>query len=279
MNSLDQIKNQLNTIFNVTHVASTLKYYSEAVEKHQDGDWEGVSLKGGKFVESVTKMLAVYCGVTLPPQRSFKAGNVLKGLEQLNSSTFSDTVRIVIPKACLLIYEIVNNRGGRHAVDDIDPNSMDTEVIMPTLSWILAELFRFTSKGTDPENAKAVIQSVTKRIYPHFEEIDGRPYINIKNLDGLSIAILILYYKYPTRILRRDLVEFVERHGFKINTAKTSVHRAMSFVDDDNSSLKLRGTGIQRAEEILARVQSLSSVAFVSFTPDREGLKAGKKVR
>lgn len=254
MNPLDQIKTQLSTIFDAKHVAAALKYYSEAVEKHQSGDWEGVSLKGGKFVESTTKMLAVCCGVTLPQQRSFKAGNILKNLEQLNSSTFSDTVRIVIPKACLLIYEIVNNRGGRHAADDIDPNSMDTEVIMPTMSWILAELFRFSSKGTDPESAKVIIQSVIKRIYPRFEEIDGRPYINIKNLDGLSLAILILYYRYPSRILRRDLVEFVERHGFKNNTAKISVYRAMGFVDDQNGSLKLRGTGIERAEEILAKL-------------------------
>ncbi len=254
MNPLDQIKSQLESIFEAKHITSAIKYYSEAVEKHQGGDWEGVSLKGGKFVESITKMLAVYCGVTLPAQRSFKAGNILKNLEQLNSSLFSDTVRIVIPKACLLIYEIVNNRGGRHAADDIDPNSMDTEVIMPTMSWILAELFRFSSKGIDPESAKTVIQSVTKRIYPHFEEIDGRPYINIKNLDGLSTALLILYYKYPSRILRRDLVEFVERHGFKKNTARTSVHRVMNLVDDQNGSLKLRGTGIQRAEEILSKV-------------------------
>ncbi|OIO30843.1 hypothetical protein AUJ77_01710 [Candidatus Nomurabacteria bacterium CG1_02_43_90] len=254
MNPLEEIKTQLSTIFDAKHVASTLKYYSEAVEKHQGGDWESVSLKGGKFVESITKMLAVYSGVILPPQRSFKAGNILKGLEQLKSSSFSETVRIVIPKACLLIYEIVNNRGGRHAADDIDPNSMDTEVIMPTMSWILAELFRFSSKGTDPESAKAIIQSVTKRIYPHYEEIDGRPYINIKNLDGLSVALLILYYKYPTRILRRDLVEFVERHGFKSNTAKTSVYRVMGFVDDRDGNLKLRGTGIERVESILSKL-------------------------
>jgi hypothetical protein len=254
MKSLDQFKTQLDTIFNAKHVASALKYYWEAVEKHQGGDWESVSLKGGKFVESITKMLAVYCGVTLPAQRSFKAGNILKNLEQLNSSSVSDTVRIVIPKACHLIYEIVNNRGGRHAADDIDPNSMDTEVIMPTMSWILAELFRFSSTDTDPETAKTIIHSVVKRIYPHFEEIDGRPYINIKKLDGLSTAILILYYKYPSRILRRDLVEFVERHGFKNNAAKTSVHRAMNLVDDQNGSLKLRGIGIQRAEEILSKL-------------------------
>jgi hypothetical protein len=132
---------------------------------------------------------------------------------------------------------------------------MDSDIIMPTMSWVLAELFRFASQGSDPEQAKEIIQSLTKRIYPHFEEIDGRPYINIPNLDGLSVALLILYYKYPTRILRRDLVEFVERHGFKNNTAKTSVHRSMGFVDEQNSKLKLRGNGLQKCEEILSKVE------------------------
>ncbi len=255
MNPLDQIKNQLSNTFDAKQVASLLKHYSQAVEKYQSGDWESVSLKGGKFVESTAKALAIYCGVSLPPQRSFKAGVVLKSLEQLNASTFDEVIRIVIPKACFLIYEIVNNRGGRHDSDYIDPNSMDSDIIMPTMSWVLAELFRFASQGSDPEQAKEIIQSLTKRIYPHFEEIDGRPYINMPNLDGSSVALLILYYKYPTRVLRRDLVEFVERHGFKNNTAKTSVHRIMGFVDEQNSKLKLRGNGLQKCEEILSEVE------------------------
>jgi len=34
----------------------------------------------------------------------------------LESATgFSDTIRIVISKACITIYAIANNRGGRHA--------------------------------------------------------------------------------------------------------------------------------------------------------------------
>ncbi len=104
------------------------------------------------------------------------------------------------------------------------------------------------------EKAKAIIQAVTKRIYTHFEEIDGRPYINIKNIDGISVALLILYYKYPARILRRDLIEFVERHGFKNSNATTSVYRVMNFVDNQSGNLKLRGIGLQKAEEILSKL-------------------------
>jgi len=252
MNTLDQIKTPLTNVFSPRHIGTMLKYYEEAVQKYQRGDWDGVSLKGGKFVESITKALAAYCSVSLPTERHFKAGNILKSLEQLSSVAFDDVVRIVIPKACLLIYEIVNNRGGRHDSDNIDPNSTDSEVIMPVMSWTLAELFRFASKGNDPVEAKMLIESLTKRMYPHFEEIDGRPYINIDDLSASSIALLILYYKYPMRLLKSDLTEFVGRHGFKPSAVSMGISRISSFVDEENGSIKLRSNGLQECDIILS---------------------------
>ncbi len=247
----DKIKSLLIGSFNPKQIDGILKYYMQAIEKYHEGDWEGVALKGGKFVESLTKALMIYCGISLPRQRAFKAGTVLKNLEQTDASRYDDVIRIVIPKAGILIYEIVNNRGGRHDADDIDPNSMDSEIILPTMSWILAEMVRFANKGKSTDQARDTIQSLTRKTYHSFEEIDGRPYTNINDLDASSTAILLLYYKYPARISRKDLIGFVERHGFKNNAASVAVHRIKSFVDDDNGNFKLRSTGVQRAEEIL----------------------------
>lgn len=253
MTPIAQIKSILVPTFNSKHIEVSLKYYLECIEKYRGNDWEGVALKGGKFVEAVTKALLLYCKTAIPSQRHFKAGLALRSLEQQNSSQFDDVIRIVIPKACIFIYEIVNNRGGRHHADDIDPNGMDSEIILPTMSWILAELVRFTSKGKSPAQAQNIIQSLTKKIYPYFEEIDGRPYINIKNLDAVSTGLAILYYKYPLRVAKKDLSEYIQRHDFKNNAANVAIHRIKGFVDEQDGSYKLRSIGIQKIEEILAK--------------------------
>jgi hypothetical protein len=103
--------------FETRHIDACLKHFIATSEKYISEDWDGVALKAGKFVEAVTKALMIHCGKTLPAKaRQFKAGSELRALEQVNSSMYSDAVRIVIPKACIFVYEIVNNRGGRHDV-------------------------------------------------------------------------------------------------------------------------------------------------------------------
>jgi len=107
--------------FDARHAHASVQYFIEATDKYAVGDAEGVALKAGKFVEAVTKALMVFCQRQLPANtRQFKAGNELRNLEPL--ATFPDTVRLVIPKASIFVYEVVNNRGGRHDSTDINAN-------------------------------------------------------------------------------------------------------------------------------------------------------------
>lgn len=254
MKHRDQIKIILDSIFQPKHVNSLLTHFFEAIKKYSQNDWEGVALKAGKFVEAVTKTLLVYCNQTLPRTRLFKASTSLRSLEKLDPSKYHDTIRIAIPKACLFVYEIACNRGGRHDPDEIDPNELDARTLIPLLSWILAELIRFANVGKDPHEAMAHIDSVIQRIYPLFEDIDGRPYVNLKRLSAKEIGLLLLYYKYPLRVLRKDLIDYVCRHGPRKQTAEVAVHRLKYCVDDDNGSLKLRGLGRQDAESVLRKI-------------------------
>jgi len=196
----------------------------------------------------------IFCGKTLPSTRSFKASKELRSLEQLDSVAFSDTVRIVVPKGSIFIYEIVNNRG-RHDADEIDANEMDARLLIPAMSWVLAELLRFATKGTDPHQAMKLIDSISSKVYPLFEDINGRTYLNINGLEPGNIGLLILYFIYPKRISRKNLIEQVIRHGVKPNTANVAIHRLKAFVDENDEGWKLRLTGKIKAEEIISNLR------------------------
>jgi hypothetical protein len=249
MTDVSQARGLLIHRFAARHVDAALKYFAAALEKHALRDWEGVALKTGKFVEAVTKALMVYCNKPLPDPRKFKAGIELKQLEQAVGNP--DTIRIVIPKACIFVYEVVNNRGGRHDAHDIDANEMDAKGIVPIISWVLAEMARFCSTNADADAAMALIDELMDKTYPYFEEIEGRPYVNIAGLKPREVGLLLLYSQYPKKIGRQQLVDLVIRHGHRKATANTAVHRLKHLVDDDNGEWKLRALGRQEAESLL----------------------------
>lgn len=254
MKNTNRVRALLVAKFEARHIDASLKNFSAAVEKYVAEDWEGVALKAGKFVESITKALLVYCGKSIDNPRKFRAGNELRQLENLSASSYSDVVRIVIPKASIFVYEIVNNRGGRHDADEIDANELDAKVVVPIISWVLAEMVRFCSTSTDTEEAMNLIDELTNKTYPYFEEIDGRSYVNISGLKPGNIALLLLYSSYPKRIDRQSLVDLVKRHGSTKSAANIAVHRLKNLVDDDGGGWKLRGIGRQKAEALLKEV-------------------------
>jgi len=237
--------------FEKIHVEAILKHFIAAKRKYQESDWESSILKSGKFVEAITKALLKFCGKTLPKTRSFSAGRFLRDLEREPNSV-DDTIRIVIPKCCLFIYEIASNRGTRHDSNGIDPNEIDAGATDILSSWALGELIRFSSKrDKNPEEARDLVDALTGKIYPFFEEIEDRFYINIDKLSAEKTATLVLYGRYPRRTKEDFLCELVERHGFSSKNAKMALSRVKRLCDINTKGLKLRGLGRQKAEKIL----------------------------
>lgn len=255
MNTEDEVKKILVNKFETKRVNSVVNHFLSCVQKHEEGDWESSLGKAGKFVESLIKLLWVYCGKSLPARsKDFKAGvyaeRIIREVEA--KVVPEDGIRLQIPRACIFIYDITSNRGARHDSDELDPNEMDATVILPMCSWILAELIRFSAKQLISINeAKKIVDSLMERKYPMFEEIDGRVYVDTKKLKSApECAILILYKLYPHRIDKKTLVDFVKRHNFKPTAIK--FERLTPYIDISiDGKILLRATGRKKAEQIL----------------------------
>ena len=251
VNSNAKISAILEQKFDKVHIRAALSHFSAAKRKYQDGNWENSILKSGKFVEAVTKALLKFCGKTLPRIRNFHAGNFLRNLEN-EPTSIDDTIRIVIPKCCLFIYEIASNRGARHDPDGIDPNEIDARATDILNSWVLGELIRFSSRrNKNPREAQELVEALASKTYPFFEEIDDNFYVNMENLSAVKTALLILYGRHPRRTSEDFLCELVERHGFSSKNAKLAFIRIKYFCDINASGLKLRGLGRKKTEKIL----------------------------
>src|SRR5207247_11304189 len=103
--------------------------------------------------------------------------------------------------------------------------AMDATAVIPLMSWLLSEMVRYCSAGGDIDAARALIEELTNKVLPYFEEIDGRTYVNVTKLGAPDLALLLLYKAYPNRIDRQELVRAVARHGLKVGAAQMAVHR------------------------------------------------------
>jgi len=67
--------------------------------------------KSRKFVEALLKAIANHCNVTFEAGRKFKVDRLMNDLTQLPHGSFDDSLRLLIPRACRVIYDIASNRG------------------------------------------------------------------------------------------------------------------------------------------------------------------------
>jgi hypothetical protein len=239
--------------FAAKHVVPALRHYSNAVNDYSRGDWEECIAKAGKFVEALLKAVAVHCGVPFDTGRKFKADKLMNDLAQLPQGSFDDSLRLLIPRACRVVYDIASNRGARHDPDEVNPNSMDANAVMPVASWLLAEAIRFAQKGAvDPSSAELIVGSLTERRYSVVEKVDGRVYLHAAKKSAVEVALVVLAQHHPKRMNYDDLVEAVKRNGFTQHNANVAVSRIRQMLDfDDAGEMRLLSTGLSRAEGII----------------------------
>ncbi|HXJ15388.1 MAG TPA: hypothetical protein VNH19_24210 [Candidatus Limnocylindrales bacterium] len=238
----------LTNTFKKTHIDAAVKHFNGMVADFQKRDWADSAAKGGKFIEAVLKALWDYAGEVVPKGKNFKAGNII---DQLANKAVADTIRLTIPRACRFAYEIASNRGARHDADEIDANEMDATAVLSSCSWILSEMVRFSQKGLDLAQAKAVVDGLMKRRFPLTEEIDGRVYVNLGK-SATEKALLILLHVYPDRMATKELIVSVMRHDQSEANAKLAIKRIGKYTDSDAAgNLILRATGISKAEALI----------------------------
>ena len=248
-----ELESLLAAKFSVRHIRAAIAHHQKAVEEFQSVDWEAAIAKGGKFVEAVLKALWTHVGETVPQDRLFKAGKIMDGLAN-KPSIYDDTVRLTIPRVCRAIYDIASNRGARHDAGDVDPNQMDASLVVETSSWILAEMLRYSQKGSvDIALVADLVATLTERKFPFVEDVDGRSYFSLKGLSARDVVLLTLWRIHPRRMSKKELVEAAQRHGNSKANAAVAVSRVGEIVDDDGGgNLRLLMSGIREADALIA---------------------------
>jgi hypothetical protein len=119
-----------------------LAEYQNILQNFMERRWLPSELSGGRFSEIVYTILDGHAKGKYASAPS-KPGNFEQACKKLeNNAHVPRSFQILIPRMLPALYEVRNNRSVGHIGGDVDPNHMDSVVVLSMCNWIMGELVR-----------------------------------------------------------------------------------------------------------------------------------------
>jgi hypothetical protein len=229
-------------------VDEMLTAYVEAKQKYYEGGLRLSEVEGGRFCEAVFRLLQHASGKPVTPLgRSLDSEKLILQLASLATS-FPDSIRIHIPRALRMVYDIRNKRDAAHLADGIDPNLQDATLVVGTLDWILAELIRLYH-SVSADEAQAIVETLVTRKAPAIEVIGDFLKVLNPQLAASDYVLLLLYHQGRRGATLEDLTTWA-RPSMRRNLRRT-LHRLEhdnAFVHSAGDRITITATGMRDVE-------------------------------
>jgi hypothetical protein len=236
-----------------------IKTYQEIASNYLERRWEPSELNGGKFCEAVYSIVqgAVTGSFPLTASKPSDMVTACRAIEKLpaDPQRLGDrSLRLLIPRALPVLYEIRNNRGVGHVGGDVDANHMDAEAVRGMASWIMAELVRIFH-GVTTEEAQEAVDALVERKCPMIWEIGP-----VKRVLDVSLItrdqVLVLLHYSTGWVSAIDLYKWTEYSNASAFRGKvlTVLHddRLVEF-DRNKDVVRISPRGIEAVEDKLRK--------------------------
>ena len=260
--SCGTIRDQLAVSLNDRLVDELLTAYNEAKRNHYLGGHRLSAVEGGRFCEAAYRILQdKTTGSFTPLGRSLNANKVAQQLAGLPVGSFSDSIRLHIPRALRVIYDVRSNRDAAHLADGIDPNIQDSNLVVGILDWTLAEFVRIYH-GISPAEAHELIAGLVTRSAPVIEDFDGFLKVLNPRLHAGDHCLVLLYQRDRVGATYDELKKWARppMRGQLRRTLHRLVH-ALALVHCDKEGYRITIAGKRQVEKrhLLAQVQPSST--------------------
>jgi len=238
-----------------------LKSYGEIATNFSEHRWEPSELNGGKFCEVVHTILAGALSGSYAPKPSKPKNMVLacQSLENIKADpnrTGDRSLRILIPRMLVALYDIRSNRGVGHAGGDVDPNLMDATVVYQMASWTLAELVR-VFHGVTTQEAQDTADALVERKLALVWDTGDLKRVQDPNMDKGDQALLLLHSK-PGWVEEKDLFHWVEYStlsNFRGNILKEYHKNRLLEYDTAAGRVRISPLGSKHVEERILKTR------------------------
>jgi hypothetical protein len=190
-----------------------------------------------------------------------------RALEQTppNATRVGDrSLRILIPRVLLPLYEIRNNRGVGHVGGDVDPNFLDATAVFGMTSWVLAELIRVFHNVTT-KDAQQTVDALIERKHPLVWQVEGIKRVLDHSMDKGNQSLVLLYSE-SSWLDEKELFSWVEYSTLTMfrNRILLPYHK-QRLLEYDTSQRRVRISprGVLEVEQLLSKANTVKYPASV----------------
>lgn len=182
--------------------------FKSIINNFMEHKWTAAELSGGKFCEIVYTIVDGY-SKSAYPAAPCKPPNFVQACRQLEQNTnVPRSFQILIPRLLPALYEIRNNRNVGHVGGDVDPDFMDSSVVVSMTSWILSELIR-VFHGVSTHEAQKVVDMISERKIPLVWESGNIRRVLLSGI-ALKEQIFLLLGSSTTNVSIETLFTWIE---------------------------------------------------------------------
>jgi hypothetical protein len=191
----DVVRTGLASVLNPQLVDELLEAHAEAKRNYFLGGLRLSEVEGGRFCEAAFRLLeAITTSRFTPLGRSLQTDRIIAALAKLPHGSYSDAVRLHIPRALRLIYDVRNNRDAAHLADGIDPNTQDATLVVSVADWVLAEFVRLYH-NVPADDAQDIVEQIVTREAPVIQDFGGFLKVLRPDLKPAQHCMVLLYHR------------------------------------------------------------------------------------
>jgi hypothetical protein len=230
-------------------VDELLDAYQEAKRNYYLGGLRLSAVEGGRFCEAAFRILQQRTVGTFDPLgKQLDTETLIRQLANVPAAQQPESVRLHIPRALRVVYDVRNKRDNAHLADGIDPNLQDATLVISVLDWVLAEFVR-VHHSVSPDVARGLVDAIVTRSAPAVEDFGGFLKVLRTDLGASDFMLLLLYQRGAEGARFSDLESWV-RPKMRTNLRRTltQLEHEKAFVHRDGDVFKITRSGLRHAE-------------------------------
>lgn len=245
----DVIRTQLVVGFAPRLVDGLLNAHAEAKRNYYLGGLRLSEVEGGRFCEAAFRMLQqITSGSFTPLGTPLNVDHLITLLANIPSGRQPDAIRLHIPRALRLVYDIRNNRDAAHLADGIDPNLQDATLVNSVLDWVLAEFIRLFHHVSANE-AHQLVDSIVVRVAPVVQDFNGFLKVLNPDLRASDHCLVLLYQRGSEGATFKELSEWAQpTMREKLKRTLEGLNNTKAFVHFDGNRYYITHAGQNEVE-------------------------------
>jgi hypothetical protein len=233
------VEAQLSLKLDAKLVHEILEAHSETKRSYYLGGFRLAEVEGGRFCEAAFRLLEfISFGKYTLLGKQIDSEKLIDHLRSLDGSKYPDAVRLHIPRALRLVYDIRNKRDAAHLADGIDPNLQDATLVVSAIDWVLAEFLRMYH-SVSADDAKALVDAIVIRNAPLIQDFAGFLKILNPTLGATDHCIALLYQRGETG------ATFLELEKWARPKMRPNLRRTLSRLVNELDLIHFDGTHYQ----------------------------------